>query len=210
MKILRPCLVITALLLLACCVVYPALVTVAAAGLFPREARGSLIEVDGKIVGSSLIGQALDKPLEHLEYFWGRPSAASADGATGVLVSGGSNQGPRSAALAEEVKKRAEMFRATGVTGALPVDLVTRSGSGLDPHISVAGALVQVPRVAKARGLSEDAVRALVGAHTAGRSLGLLGEARVNVLELNLALDASRRVPAVSLHVAQGSDVDGG
>jgi potassium-transporting ATPase KdpC subunit len=199
MKILRPCLVITALLLLACCVLYPALVTVASAALFPRQARGSLLEADGQVLGSALIGQTLDKPLEHLEYFWGRPSAASVDGATGVLVSGGSNQGPSSAALAADVKARAEMLRRAGVTGALPVDLVTRSAGGLDPHISAAGAAVQVPRVAKARGLSEAEVGALVAAHTKGRSLGLLGEARVNVLELNLALDAKKHAAPVAL-----------
>jgi K+-transporting ATPase ATPase C chain len=149
---------------------------------------------DGKVVGSSLLGQTFDKPELHAEYFWGRPSAASVDSATGVLVSGGSNYGPLNPALKDEVAARIAVLRAAGVTGPIPVDLVTKSGSGLDPHVSIAAAEIQIPRVAKARGLGEDEVRALVQAHTEAPTLGLLGDSRVNVLELNLALDAKKSV----------------
>jgi potassium-transporting ATPase KdpC subunit len=197
MKLVRPCLVITAFLLAVCCVLYPAVVT-AGALLFPHQAHGSLIERDGKVVGSELIGQTLDRPMEHLEYFWGRPSAASVDSATGVLVSGGSNYGPLNSTLADEVTQRVAMLRATGVTGQIPIDLITKSGSGLDPHISVAAAEIQIPRVATARGVSEDALRALVRDHTEGSTLGFLGEPRVNVLRLNLALDAQKKVAPVA------------
>ncbi|APR79934.1 Potassium-transporting ATPase C chain [Minicystis rosea] len=151
MKILRPCLVVTAFLIVLACLFYPALVTAGARTLFAHRALGSLIERNGKVVGSELIGQTFDRPMEHLEYFWGRPSAASVDGSTGVVVSSGSNYGPRNTALADEVKTRIDMLRTTGVTGSIPIDLVTKSGSGLDPHISVAAAEIQVPRVAKAR-----------------------------------------------------------
>ena len=194
MKILRPCLVITAILLVLCCGLYPAVVTAASAALFSQKSEGSLIVMDGKVVGSSLIGQTFDKPEAHPEYFWGRPSAASVDAATGVLVSGGSNYGPLNPALKDEVAARIAALRATGVTGPIPVDLVTRSGSGLDPHVSIAAARIQIPRVAKARAMSEDAALALVGAHTEDPTLGILGESRVNVLELNLALDAARPI----------------
>jgi len=197
MKVFRPCLVVTAILLVACCLIYPGLVTVLAQALFPHQANGSLIEKNGKVVGSTLIGQTFERPMEHLEYFWGRPSAASADSATNVLVSGGSNYGPLNASLKDEVSQRVAALRATGVTGPIPVDLVTKSASGLDPHISVAAAEIQVPRVARARGMSEDEVRAVVRAHTAGSTLGFLGEQRVNVLGLNLDLDARKAVPPV-------------
>src|SRR6185369_10109584 len=176
MKVLRPCLVLTAFLLVICCVLYPAVVTAAAQVIFPRQASGSLVEKDGKVVGSELIGQTFEKPTDHPEYFWGRPSAASADSATGVLVSGGSNYGPLNPSLQDEVSKRVAALRATGVTGPILVDLVTKSGSGLDPHISVAAAEIQIPRVAKARGMSADELRALVRAHTEDRLLGFLGE----------------------------------
>src|SRR5277367_3334209 len=145
MNLLRPCLVVTAFLLAVCCVVYPAVVTGAAQVLFKHQADGSLIEEGGQVRGSSLIGQTLDRPMEHLEYFWGRPSAASVDSATGVLVSGGSNYGPLNPALADDVGQRVAMLRATGVTGTIPIDLVTKSGSGVDPHISVEAAEIQVP-----------------------------------------------------------------
>ena len=194
MKILRPCLVISAILLVLCCGLYPAVVTAASAALFSQKSEGSLIVMDGKVVGSSLIGQTFDKPEAHPEYFWGRPSAASVDAATGVLVSGGSNYGPLNPALKDEVAARIAALRATGVTGPIPVDLVTRSGSGLDPHVSIAAARIQISRVAKARAMSEDAALALVGAHTEDPTLGILGESRVNVLELNLALDAARPI----------------
>lgn len=202
MKMLRPCLVVTAFLLLACCVLYPAVVTAAAQAFFPHQANGSLIEENGKTRGSLLLGQTLDRPMEHLEYFWGRPSAASTDSATGVVVSAGSNYGPMNAALKDEVSQRVAALRATGVTGPIPVDLVTKSGSGLDPHISIAAAEVQIPRVARARGLSEAEVRALVQQHTEGSWLGFLGEPRVNVLACNLALDAKRAVSPVVSPVA--------
>jgi K+-transporting ATPase ATPase C chain len=199
MKLLRPCLVVTAFLLAVCCLVYPAVVTAAAQVLFKHQADGSLIEEGGKVQGSTLIGQSFDRPMEHLEYFWARPSAASADSATGVLVSAGSNYGPLNSSLADEVAQRVAMLRATGVTGTIPVDLVTKSGSGLDPHVSVAAAEIQIPRVAKARGVSEEELRARVREHTEGSTLGFIGEPRVNVLELNLALDAKKKVaPVVS------------
>ncbi len=198
MKTLRPCLVITALLLVICCGLYPAVVTAASAALFSQKAEGSLIVKDGKVVGSSLLGQTFEKPEQHAEYFWGRPSAASADSATGVLVSGGSNYGPLNPALKDEVAARIAMLRATGVTGPVPVDLVTKSASGLDPHVSIAAAEIQIPRVARARGLGEGEVRGLVAAHTEAPTLGLLGESRVNVLELNLALDAKKPAPATA------------
>jgi K+-transporting ATPase ATPase C chain len=189
MKVVRPCLVLMASLLAVCCVVYPALVTLVGGALFPHEARGSPVSVDGVVRGSSLIGQTLREPAAHPEYFWGRPSAASADPVTGVLVSGGTNYGPLHPGLAADVEKRVAALRATGVAGPIPVDLVTASGSGLDPHVSPAAAEVQVPRVARARGLDEGTVRELVAAHTEQPMLGLVGEARVNVLALNLALD---------------------
>lgn len=191
MKHLRPSLVVTAFLLVVCCLAYPAVVTGVAQAVFPREANGSLVEQGGRVRGSSLLGQTFADNAAHPGYFWGRPSSASVDGATGVTASSGSNYGPLHPALRAEVRARVEALRATGVTGPIPVDLVTRSASGLDPHISPAAALLQVPRVARARGRSEADVRSLVAAHTTGATLGLLGEPRVNVLELNLALDAS-------------------
>ncbi len=190
MKLLRPCLVITAFLLLVCCLAYPAAVTAVAQAAFPRQANGSLITQGGRVRGSSLLGQTFADNAAHPEYFWGRPSGASVDSATGVTYSSGSNYGPLNPALHDEVRQRVAALRATGVTGPIPVDLVTKSASGLDPHISPAAAQIQVPRVARARSMSEAAVRSLVAAHTDSSTLGLLGEPRVNVLELNLALDA--------------------
>jgi len=199
MKTLKTGLVVTAFLLVVCCFLYPVVVTAAAQLLFSRQANGSLIEEGGKVRGSTLIGQTLDRPMEHLEYFWGRPSAASVDPATGVLVSGGSNYGPLNPALRDEVARRIAALRATGVTGPIPGDLVTKSASGLDPHISPAAAEVQVPRVAQARGLSPASVRAIVFEHTEASTASLLGEARVNVLAVNLELDAKKPVaPVVS------------
>lgn len=198
MKSLKPCLVVTLFLLVVCCLLYPAVVTAGAQALFSRQANGSLIEEGGKVRGSTLVGQTLDRPMEHLEYFWGRPSAASVDAAKGVLVSGGSNYGPLNPALKDEVAQRIAALRATGVTGPIPGDLVTKSASGLDPHISPAAAEIQVPRVAAARKLSEGVVRAIVSEHTEGSTLGLLGEARVNVLGVNLALDARTPVAPVA------------
>ncbi|MBL8451500.1 MAG: potassium-transporting ATPase subunit KdpC, partial [Zoogloea sp.] len=166
---------------------YPLAVTGIAGAVFPEQAAGSLILQDGKPVGSSLIGQNFSDP----KHFWGRPSA-TAPQPYNATASSGANQGPLNPALVDAVKSRVEALRAAdpGNTAPVPADLVSASASGLDPHISPAAALWQAGRVAKARGLPEDRVKALVDAHTEGRQWGLLGEARVNVLKLNLALDA--------------------
>jgi K+-transporting ATPase ATPase C chain len=173
-------------------VVYPSVVTGIAQLLFPHQANGSLIVKDGKPLGSELIGQSFDDP----KYFWGRLSATgdfpyNAFNADTLTASSGSNYGPSNPALIAAVQARIDALKAAdpGNTQPIPVDLVTASGSGLDPHISVAAALYQVPRVARARGMSESAVRALVDQYTVGRQFGLLGEPRLNVLKLNLALD---------------------
>jgi K+-transporting ATPase ATPase C chain len=165
---------------------YPLLVTVIAQTLMHDQATGSLREHDGRVVGSALIGQTFDQP----RYFWGRPSATSAMPYDGG-ASSGSNLGPTNPALRTAVEERVEALRAAnpGQLGAIPLDLVTTSASGLDPHISPAAAFWQVARVARARQLSERRVADLVEDHTEGRTLGILGEPRVNVLALNLALD---------------------
>ena len=167
-------------------VVYPLLVTGLAKAVFPHQASGSLIQANGKTTGSELIGQRFTKP----EYFHGRPSAAGSDGYDG-LASGGSNLGPTNKALVDRVQADLKKFRDENptFTGPVPADLLTGSGSGLDPDISPASADAQVARVAAARGISPDALRQLVAAHTDGRQFGILGEPRVNVLGLNLALD---------------------
>jgi K+-transporting ATPase ATPase C chain len=165
-------------------VVYPAVVTAIAQVAFPSQANGSMIVVDGKTIGSSLIGQAFDKP----EYFWGRPSAAGANGydASG---SAGSNLGPNDHRLIDRITAEVDRLRAANGNGPVPVDLVTTSASGLDPDISPAAAAYQVARVAKARGVSEADVRAAVARHTEQPFLGFLGQPRVHVLQLNLDLD---------------------
>ena len=183
---LRPALVILVALTLVTGVAYPLLVTGVAQAVFPYQAQGSLITKDGKLVGSVLIGQPFDDP----KYFWGRPSATSPF-PYNAASSSGSNLSPTNPDLIKAVQGRVEALRAAdpGNTAPVPVDLVTASGSGLDPHISPAAALYQVSRVAKARKLDPERVRQLVAQHTEGRWLGLLGEPRVNVLALNLALD---------------------
>ena len=165
---------------------YPAGVTLVARLAFPVQAEGSLVRRDDEIVGSALVGQAFDDP----RYFWSRPSATAP--AYNAAASTGSNLGPLNPALTQAVADRVRARREAdpGNTAPLPVDLVTASGSGLDPHVSPAAAAYQVPRVARARGLPVDSVAALVGRHTEGRTFGLLGEPRVNVLRLNLALDS--------------------
>jgi potassium-transporting ATPase KdpC subunit len=167
-------------------VAYPLLVAAVAQAAFPRQANGSLIESGGKVVGSSLIGQAFDDP----KYFWSRPSATTPP--YNASSSTGSNLGPTNPALTEAVKARVDALRAADpdATGPVPVDLVTTSASGLDPDISPAGALFQVPRVAKARGIDEAELHRLVEAHIESRLFGLIGERHVNVLQLNMALDA--------------------
>ncbi len=169
-------------------VIYPAVVYAIGQVAFPSQANGSLIVVDGRTVGSSLIGQAFSDPT----YFWGRPSAAGAEGydANG---SAGSNLGPTSQALIERVTADVDAYRAAHGDAPVPVDLVTTSASGLDPHISPAAAEYQVARVAAARGMAGADVRAAVERHTEGPTLGFLGQARVNVLELNLDLDGALR-----------------
>ena len=182
----RPAVVSLILFTVMTGMVYPLAVTGLAQVFFPRQANGSLMVKDGQAIGSELIGQPYDDP----KYFWGRLSATSPF-PYNAAASAGSNLGPLNADLLEAVQARIDALKAADPqnTAPIPVDLVTASASGLDPHISVASALYQVPRVARARGLSEDQVRTLVEQSTEGRQFGILGEPRVNVLKLNLALD---------------------
>lgn len=180
---LRPAVIIFFALTVITGLIYPLTMTLVAQMLFPVQANGSLIMVDGAPAGSSLIGQPFDDPA----YFWGRPSAVNYQGA----ASGGSNLGPTNPALADVIEKRIQALQAADPdnTTPIPIDLVTTSGSGLDPHISPAAATYQIARVAKLRGLPVERVSELVAQFTENRQWGFLGEPRVNVLQLNLALD---------------------
>ena len=195
LKEIRPAIVLLIALTLITGLAYPLAMTGLAATIFPKQAQGSLIEKDGKVLGSALIGQVFADD----KYFHGRPSATNTpdpkdatktvDAPYNAINSMGSNLGPTSKALADRVKGDVETLKKENPSAAVPVDLVTTSGSGLDPDNSPASALIQVPRVAKARSLPEARVHALVDAQVEGRTFGLLGEPRVNVLKLNLALD---------------------
>ena len=195
---IRPAIILLVALTLITGLAYPLAMTAIAGVIFPKQAEGSLIEKGGKVVGSALIGQ----PFTSDKYFHGRPSATlapdPADSSKTVSApynaanSGGSNLGPTSKALSDRVKEDVDRLKAENPSASVPIDLVTTSGSGLDPDVSPEGALFQVPRVAKARNMPEDRVRQLVTDATEGRLAGLLGEPRVNVLALNLALDAAK------------------
>ena len=184
--VLRNALVLFLALAVTTGLAYPALLTIVAHGLLPDQASGSLVAPQGRVVGSRLIGQPFSEP----RYLWGRPSATAETAYNGV-ASGGSNLGPTNEALLRAVKGRVTALRASDPANGtpIPVDLVTASASGLDPHISPAAARWQVPRVARARGIPEDSLLRLIAEHTEQPTLGILGSPRVNVLELNLALD---------------------
>src|ERR1700730_1893194 len=195
LKEIRPAIILLLLLTLITGLAYPLALTAIAGVIFPKQAAGSLVERDGKVVGSALIGQEFKSE----KYFHGRPSATTAPDPTdstktvpapyNAANSGGSNLGPTSKALNGRIKEYVDKLKSENPNAAVPIDLVTTSGSGLDPDISPEAALFQVPRVAKARNMPEDRVRQLVTENTANRLAGLIGEPRVNVLALNLALD---------------------
>jgi len=198
LKEIRPATVLLVALALITGLIYPLALTAIAGAVFPHQAQGSLIEQNGKVIGSAQIGQAFTDD----KYFHGRPSATTApdpkdssktvDAPYNAVNSGGSNMGPTSKALAERLKGAVEQLQKENPSQTVPVDLVTTSGSGLDPDISPEAARFQAPRVAKARGLPESRVQALVENQIEGRTFGLIGEPRVNVLKLNLALDKLR------------------
>jgi potassium-transporting ATPase KdpC subunit len=195
LKEIRPAIVLVVILTLITGLVYPLAMTGIAEAIFPKQAQGSLVKVDGKVVGSALIGQEFTSD----KYFRGRQSATTAPDPNdpsktvpapyNAANSGGSNLGPTNKALIERVKGDVDKLKAENPSAPVPIDLVTTTGGGLDPHITPEGALFQVPRVAKARNLPEDRVRQLVNDHVEGRLFGVLGEPRVNVLALNMALD---------------------
>jgi potassium-transporting ATPase KdpC subunit len=195
---IRPAIVLVIALTVITGLIYPLAITGIAGVVFPYQAQGSLIEKDGKVVGSALIGQVFADD----KYFRGRPSATTTpdpkdpsknvDAPYNAANSGGSNLGPTNKTLIDRVKGDVDKLKAENPSMPVPIDLVTTSASGLDPDISPEAALFQVPRVAKARNMPEERVRALVSEHIEGRTLGLLGEPRVNVLQLNLALDAAK------------------
>jgi K+-transporting ATPase ATPase C chain len=187
---IRPAVVLFILLSIVTGVAYPLATTALGKWLLPQQANGSLIENEGKLIGSSLIGQNFTEP----KYFWGRPSATGPY-PNNATASSGSNQGPLNPALTEAVKSRISTLKAADPNNALPipVDLVTASASGLDPHISPAAAAYQASRVAKVRGLNASSLQALIDDNTEGRQWGVFGEPRVNVLKLNIALDKNAR-----------------
>lgn len=186
MKDLKPAILLFLAFTVICGGIYPALVTGIAQAIFPRQANGSLlVDQNHRAIGSRLIGQPFSSP----QYFWPRPSA-TADFTYNPAASGGSNSGSTNPAYLQTVADRVRVWREAGLAGKIPADLVQASASGLDPHLTPESVRLQIPRVAKARGMSEDELARLVGAQTEGRQFGLLGEPRVNVLELNLQLDA--------------------
>lgn len=199
LKQIYPAIAITVVLTVLLGIIYPLVVTGLAQVMFPAKAAGSLIEKDGKVIGSSLIGQPFTGP----GYFHSRPSAAG----TGydATASGGTNLGPTNQKLMDNVKTAADALREENPGTPIPIDMVTASASGLDPHITPAAAEFQVPRIVKERGMTEDEVRKFVGKHTEGRQFGLLGEPRVNVLELNLELDATRPMSRGGVPVIKNS-----